>query len=154
MTRLQDIGMPESREQVSQGEVRLTTFIPVRFVRHKARKVVVHADARGRLQMPAQAGHGAPAADANLLQALARGLYWQQLLDEGRVSNVGEIAVAEGVDKARVQKLLKLARLAPDLAEDIARGQQPVGLSLEFFIRQPLPLDWEGQRGVIAGLIQ
>lgn len=52
----------------------------------------------------------------------------------------------------RVQKTLKLARLAPDIAEAIARGRDPVGLSLEFFIRHELPDDWSEQRQVIATL--
>lgn len=46
----------------------------------------------------------------------------------------------------------KLARLAPDIVEDIARGRQPVGLSLLFFVKNPLPDDWNAQRDVIGGL--
>ncbi len=39
-----------------------------------------------------------------------------------------------------MQKMLKLARLAPDIVEEIARGRQPVGLSLLFFVENPFPL--------------
>ncbi len=56
-----------------------------------------------------------------------------------------------GVEKVRVQKMLRLARLAPDMVEDIAKGQQAVGVSLEFFMRNPLPDDWNAQRDVIGG---
>jgi hypothetical protein len=42
--------------------------------------------------------------------------------------------------------------LAPDIVEDIARGRQPVGLSLLFFVENPLPDDWNAQRTVIGGL--
>ena len=45
-----------------------------------------------------------------------------------------DLAKAEKVGLARMQKMLKLARLAPDIVEDIARGRQPVGLSLLFFV--------------------
>ncbi len=83
---------------------------------------------------------------------LARALFWQQLLDTGRVANVAELAAAEHIDRVRIQKTLKLARLAPELIEDIARGEAPVGLSLEFFIRRELPDDWDAQRAVIAAL--
>ncbi len=101
---------------------------------------------------PTADGRATPAhvgADATLMCALARGIYWQQLLDEGKVASISELAAAEEMDKVRVQKTLKLARLAPDLVEDIARGKQPVGLTQEFFIRHPLPDDWEDQRRVI-----
>lgn len=88
------------------------------------------------------------------MRALARGFFWQELLDAGRVASIGEIAAHEGVEKVRVQKMLRLARLAPDVVEDIARGRQPAGLSLEFFMRHPLPDDWEAQREVIGGLVR
>ncbi|MFP5465268.1 MAG: hypothetical protein ACLGHR_10925, partial [Gammaproteobacteria bacterium] len=61
-------------------------------------------------------------------------------------------AKAEKVGLARMQKMLKLARLAPDIAEEIARGRQPVGLSLLFFVENLLPDDWNEQRAVIGGL--
>lgn len=150
MTTLRQTGRAESRTQKAEGGLKLTTFIPVRFVRHRAKKVVVHPTTDGRLATPAQIG--TPTADAALMRALAKGLFWQQLLDEGKVANIAELAAAEGIDKVRVQKTLKLARLAPDVVEDIARGRQPVGLALEFFVRHPLPDDWTAQRQAIADL--
>lgn len=150
MTTLRQTGRAESRTQKTDGEVKLTTFIPVRFVRHKAKKVVVHPTTDGRLATPAPLG--SPTTDAALMRALARGLFWQQLLDEGKVTNIAELAAAEDIDKVRVQKTLKLARLAPDVVDDIARGRQPVGLALEFFVRNPLPDDWSAQRQSIADL--
>ncbi|MFN3397235.1 MAG: hypothetical protein ACK4ZS_01725 [Sulfurimicrobium sp.] len=62
------------------------------------------------------------------------------------VASIAEIAAHERIEKVWVQKMLRLARLAPDVVEDVARGRQPVGLSLEFFMRQPLPDGWEAQR--------
>jgi len=50
----------------------------------------------------------------------------------------------------RVYKMLKLARLAREIVEDVACCRQPVGLSLGFFLRNPLPDDWDEQRRVIA----
>lgn len=85
--------------------------------------------------------------------ALARGFFWQELLDSGQVSNIAEMAKHEGVEKVRVQKMLRLARLAPDLVEDITREQQAVGVSLEFFMRNPIPDDWKNaQREAIGAL--
>jgi len=63
-----------------------------------------------------------------------------------------ELAKAEKVGLARMQKMSKLTRLAPDIVEDIARDRQPVGLSLLFFVENPLPDDWSAQRAMISGL--
>ena len=67
------------------------------------------------------------------------------------MKNITELAKAEKMRLLRMQKLLKLARLAPDIAEDIARGRQPVGLALLFLVENPLPDDWNEQRRVIGG---
>ncbi len=141
----------ESKVQQTEGGVKLTTFIPVRFVRHKAKKVVIEPTTPGRLATPLHPGQ-APTVDDNLMKALGRGFYWQQLLDDGKVESISALAAAEGGDRVRVYKVLRLARLAPEIVEDIARCRQPAGLSLEFFMRNPLPDDWDEQRRVIAGL--
>lgn len=52
----------------------------------------------------------------------------------------------------RMQKILGLARLAPDIVEAFARGRQPVGPSPLFFAGNPLPDEWNAQRDVIGGL--
>ena len=151
MRGLEQIGRAQSQTKKLDQGIKLTTFIPVRFVRHKARKVVVEPTTPGRMASPRNTGQTA-ACDETLMRALARGFYWQELLDSACASNAAEIAAREGVEKVRVQKLIRLARLAPEIVEAIARGQQPVGLSLEFFMRNPLPDDWEAQRAAIAGL--
>lgn len=51
-----------------------------------------------------------------------------EMLDTGRVKNMTELAKAEKVGLARMQKMLKLARLAPDIVDEIARGRQPGSL--------------------------
>ncbi len=150
MRGMEQIGRAKSNTARLDDGIKLTTFIPVRFVRHKARKVVVEPTSPGRMASARNPGQGV-ACDERLMRALARGFFWQELLDAGRVASIGEIAAHEGVEKVRVQKMLRLARLAPNVVEDIARGRQPVGLSLEFFLRHPLPDDWEAQREVIGG---
>lgn len=150
MRGLEQIGQAKSSTTKLDEGIKLTTFIPVRFVRHKARKVVVEPTLPGRMAAARISGQQ-PACDETLMRALARGFFWQELLDAGRVASIAEIATHEGMEKVRVQKMLRLARLAPDVVEAIARGQQPVGLSLEFFMRNPLPDDWDAQREAISG---
>lgn len=105
----------------------------------------------GRMASPLNPGRPT-SVDENLMAALAKAFFWQEMLDTGRVKNMTELAKAEKIGLARMQKMLKLARLAPDIVEEIARGRQPVGLSLLFFVENPLPDDWNEQRDVIGGL--
>jgi hypothetical protein len=148
---MEQIGRAQSSTAKFDEGIRLTTFIPVRFVRHKARKVVVEPTRPGRMASPLNPGRPT-SVDENLMTALAKAFFWQEMLDSGRVKNITELAKAEKIGLARMQKMLKLARLAPDIVEDIARGRQPVGLSLLFFVENPLPDDWNAQRDVIGGL--
>jgi hypothetical protein len=151
MRGLEQIGRAKcSTAKLDEG-IKLTTFIPVRFVRHKARKVVVEPTTPGQMASPMNPGQ-TMSVDANLMAALAKAFFWQELIDSGRVKNMTELAKAEKVGLARMQKMLKLARLAPDIVEEIARGRQPAGLALLFFVENPLPDDWDAQRLVIGGL--
>ena len=151
MRGLERVGQAQSQTLKLDQGIKLTTFIPVRFVRHKARRVVVEPATPGQVTSPMNPGQPM-SVDANLMAALAKAFFWQELIDSGRVKNMTELAKAEKVGLARMQKMLKLARLAPDIVEDIARGRQPVGLSLLFFVENPLPDDWNEQRDVIGGL--
>ena len=151
MRGMEQIGQAKSSTAKLDEGIKLTTFIPVRFVRHKARKVVVEPTTPGRMASPMNPGQPM-SVDANLMAALVKAFFWQEMLDTGRVKNMTELANAEKIGLARMQKMLKLARLAPDIVEDIARGRQPVGLSLLFFVENPLPDDWDAQRLVIGGL--
>lgn len=152
MRGLEQIGQAKSSTAKLDEGVKLTTFIPVRFVRHKARKVVVEPTPPGRMAVRKVFGQAA-SCNETLMRALARGFFWQELLDSGRVASIAEIAACEGIEKVRVQKMLRLARLAPDVVEDIACGRQAVGLSLEFFMRKPMADDWDAQRAAISGLV-
>jgi hypothetical protein len=151
MRGLKQIGQAKSNLLKMEDGIRLTTFIPVRFVRHNASTVVVEPTTPGRMASPLNPGRPT-SVDENLMAALAKAFFWQEMLDSGRVKNMTELAKAENIALARMQKMLKLARLAPEIVEDISRGRQPVGLSLLFFVQNPLPDDWNAQREVIGGL--
>ena len=151
MRGLQQTGQATSNSLKLDDGIKLTTFIPVRFVRHKARKIVVEPTTPGRMATPMNPGRAA-AVDENLMSALTRAFFWQELIDSGRVKNMTELAKAEKVGLPRMQKILKLARLAPDIVGEIARGRQPAGLALLFFVENRLPDDWNEQRRVIGGL--
>ncbi|MCL1618032.1 site-specific recombinase resolvase [Ralstonia pseudosolanacearum] len=113
----------------------LETFVPVAFRRRGARRVV--ADDR--------ATH-----DTTLLQALARGFYWQRLVDTGVMTSGAVIARAEGLHPTAVNELMRLTLLAPDIIAQFLAGRQPRSMTLWWFQHNPLPVDWQAQRQIVA----
>jgi len=84
------------------------------------------------------------------LITLARGCYWQSLLDDGVVGSGSEFAQREGLHHSTVNELLRRTLLEPAIIQTILAGQQPRGMNLLWFQRNPLPTDWVGG-GVLAG---
>jgi DNA invertase Pin-like site-specific DNA recombinase len=80
--------------------------------------------------------------------ARARGIY--QSLKCGQSFDV--IAKHTGTSKRRLQHLLPLAFLAPDIVDRILSGQQPTELTSQWLKDNELPSDWDQQQRVIAGL--
>ena len=60
------------------------------------------------------------------------------------------IARAEGLDPSTVNELLRLTLLAPDIIAQLMAGRQPRRLTLMWFQRNPLPVDWQAQRDIIT----
>ena len=49
-----------------------------------------------------------------------------------------------------MNELLRLTLLAPDIIEQLIAGRQPRRLTLMWFQRNPLPVDWQAQRDIIT----
>ena len=88
--KVQALGGPVARERRDGGQVKLSTFIPLKIRKRGGSKVVVRPD--GQLDAP---GKVASQIDQPLLVALTRAFYWQQLLDDGVVGSGSEIALRE-----------------------------------------------------------
>lgn len=73
--------------------------------------------------------------DTPLLKALGCCCYWQHLLDTGLVADTVEIATREGLGKVTVNETLRLAPLAPDIAEAILHGTLPWTVSRQLLLR-------------------
>ena len=112
----------------------METFVPLEFQRRGVRRLAVTE---------------APAHDTTFLEALGRAFYWQRLIDEGVVKNGREIARREGLHPTTVNELLRLTLLAPDIIEMLMAGRQPQRLTLMWFQRNRLPVDWQAQRDII-----
>jgi len=88
--------------------------------------------------------------DRVLIRNLMKARDWFAALTRGE--SYAGIAEREGIWKQRIQQLLPLAFLAPDIVQQIAEGRQPVGLTTEGLINSDLPVDWAAQRALIARL--
>jgi hypothetical protein len=89
--------------------------------------------------------------DSTLIEGMGRAFHWQHLLDIGEMESGSAIARAEGLHQSVVNELLRLTLLAPDIVESLMAGRQPRRMSLIWFQRHPLPVDWEAQREIVRG---
>ncbi len=152
--KLTSTGHPhERRHPLAEGGVKITTFLPIRFKKRGVKKVIVSPDGvtnpiSFNLRVPAIT----PTQDVSLLIALGRCYYWQHLLDTGAASDTVEIAKLEGLTKITVNETLRLAPLAPDIAEAILRGTIARTASRQLLLRNRVPRDWGEQREMIDGV--
>ncbi|MDD2991815.1 MAG: site-specific recombinase resolvase [Zoogloea sp.] len=143
--RITATGAPIARERRDGGEIKLSTFIPLK-IRKRGTRQVVRPDGDVTAQAKADTQHDAP-----LMVALTRAFYWQQLLDDSVLSSGSEIAKREGLHHSTVNELLRLTLLEPAIIQTILAGKQPRCMSLLWFQHNPLPRDWTAQREVLAG---
>jgi hypothetical protein len=113
----------------------LETFVPLTFKRRGVQRLAVT---------------DAPSYDTTLLAGLGRAFYWQHQLDTGVMKSGSEIARHEGLHHSTVNELLRLTLLAPDIIEQLMAGRQPRRLTLMWFQRHRLPVEWRDQRDIIA----
>ena len=83
--------------------------------------------------------------DDRLLTAIARAHRWQHLFESGAHQLIGDLAAAEGVDRSRVGKVMRLMLLAPDLIEAILDGTETEMMTLDRLLT-PFPNEWTTQR--------
>ena len=89
--------------------------------------------------------------DPALLKAVSRARAWFEELASGRVRSLAEVARAEGIAKRYVERLARLAFVAPAIVEAICQGRQPAQLNAETLLnRIDLPLDWPAQLKALA----
>ncbi|MEY8099641.1 recombinase family protein [Falsihalocynthiibacter sp. S25ZX9] len=88
--------------------------------------------------------------DETLLKNIAKAHRYFDLIREEK--SYAEIAAIEGVSKHRIQKLVDLAFLAPDVIRDVFAGSQPTGLTTEWLLRHAIPALWDEQRNMFRPL--
>ncbi len=107
-------------------------------------------DRRRGVEMKLISGKGTTGIDQRLLTNVALANRWYQQLKTGH--SFDEIASEAGTSKRRVQQIVELAFLAPDIVRDITKGLQPTGLTSDWCLRHALPAEWQAQRKRIATL--
>ncbi len=142
----------ERRHPLESGGVRITTFVPFHFKKRGIKKVIVAPDGVRKPVVVTASPVLAPEQDQPLLKAIGRGIYWQQLLDTGVVATTMGIAEREGIHRATINEMLRLALLAPDIVQAAYNGMLPRAVSLEAILRAKVPFDWDEQRRLIASL--
>ncbi len=80
-----------------------------------------------------------------IVQSLARAFSWAEIIENGEVKSISDLARDLDVDSSYVTRTLKLTTLAPDIIEAILNGEEPSGLSLSKLLKT-FPLDWNEQR--------
>jgi len=95
-------------------------------------------------------GDGPANVDQVLVENVALANQWYRQLKDGL--SYEAIAAKAGTSKRRVQQLVDLAFLAPDIVRDIVNGTQPLGLTSDWCLRHELPAEWQAQRQRIATL--
>jgi DNA invertase Pin-like site-specific DNA recombinase len=88
--------------------------------------------------------------DETLIRNIACAHAWFERIKAGET--FAEIADAEGTSKRRVQQMIDLAFLAPDIVRDVLDGKQPAGFTSDWCKTHDLPSDWSEQRALIATL--
>jgi site-specific DNA recombinase len=88
--------------------------------------------------------------DDVLFQNIAKANRYFALVRSGHT--YAEISKAEGVSRDRVQKLIELAFLAPDVIRNVYEGSQPTGMTTEWLLRHAFSALWHDQREMFRPL--
>lgn len=88
--------------------------------------------------------------DAKLIANIAQALKWYDGIKAGQSFDV--IAKESGTSKRRVQQMIDLAFLAPDIIRDVLNGRQPMGFTSDWCLRHESPSNWQDQRVLIKHL--
>lgn len=88
--------------------------------------------------------------DEVLFKNIARAHRYFAMVRSGKT--YAEIGKEENVSNDRIQKLIELAFLAPDVIRDVYEGSQPLGLTTEWLLRHAFPTIWHDQREMFRPL--
>ena len=74
---------------------------------------------------------------------IARGFYWQEMIDSGKITNIRELAKIMNVNESYVGRTIRLTMLLPEIIHRAIRGTLPEDISLAKLYK--LPDRWDEQ---------
>ena len=74
---------------------------------------------------------------------IARGFYWQEMIDNGKIANIRELAKIMNVNESYVGRTIRLTMLSPEIIHRAIRGILPEDISLAKLYK--LPDRWDEQ---------
>jgi hypothetical protein len=115
----------------------VTITIPFRVAKRGGRKEV---------RLPPSANNRSP--DHTLIKAVARAYRWRQILEDGDMGTIAELAEREKIAPSYLTRVMRLTLLAPDIIEAILDGNPPsIGLSE---LLDPITPVWAEQRAQLG----
>ena len=88
--------------------------------------------------------------DPNLVRLMAEVHAARKLVTANAGKTISTVAREEKCCRVRLNRVLALAHLAPDIVTAILEGLQPIGLSSTTFLRTDLPPNWADQRTLLG----
>ena len=68
---------------------------------------------------------------------IARGFYWQEMIDSGKITNIRELAKIMNVNESYVGRTIRLTMLSPEIIHRAIRGTLPEDISLAKLYKLP-----------------
>ncbi len=84
--------------------------------------------------------------DEKMIKAFAKAYKWKNMLEEGQIDSLAQIAVKENITGAYVSKVFNLNFIAPEIVEKLLNGEQPRDLKLQDMLVGKFPLLWQEQK--------
>ncbi|MDA8587224.1 recombinase family protein [Rhodobacteraceae bacterium] len=88
--------------------------------------------------------------DDVLINNIAKAHHWFDQIKFGKT--FAEVAADNKTSKRRIQQMIELAFLPPDIVRNVMNGTQPLGFTSDWCLRHDIPTSWDEQRALIATL--
>ena len=128
--------------KLSPDGTTMTVRVPMKFQVRGGRKLVVMPDGSPSWAKPRKR------IDNAMVNALARAVRWQNLLEDGTYATIQEITNAENINPSYISRVLKLTLLSPEIMEMILDGRQPTSMTLRI-LQKGFPACWISQRDLL-----
>jgi len=132
-----------AKAKLREDDRTVTVRVPISIRRRGGRKLVL---APGGTTVTARpiSRH----VDNSMVKSIARAFRWREMLENGQVATIREIAAAEKINETYVGRILRLTLIAPDIIEAVLNGRLAPGLQLKRLFKA-LPLEWKAQRSAL-----